>query len=479
MKLKSLIKRLKQVEIIGNTDIEIKNVEITSKEVTSDCLFICLKGKENDGHKFVKEAERYGAVAIVCEKKLDTTLTQIIVKDSRVALSIIASEFYGRVDKKLKIVGVIGTNGKTTTSHMIYKILKNTGYNVGLIGTIGTFYGDNYIENSLTTPDPLEFHKTLYDMVESGVEVVVMEVSAHAIYHNKLYGIDFEIGVFTNFSQDHLDFFGNMENYKNTKLKFFENNKCKYVVSNSDDEVGRIISQKAKNTITYGLENPADTFAIELKERSSHYNFILNLFDCIYDVNLYFKGKHNVYNALGALTACSLLGVEIKKAVAELSKIKGVEGRLECVYSEDFDVYVDYAHTPDGLEKSLTALKSKDGKLICVFGCGGNRDNDKRKKMGEISGEFADFSVITSDNPRFEEPMSIIREIEEGVIKKTKKYVLIEDRTEAIKYALNLAREKDSVLVAGKGSEKYQEILGIKTPYNDKDTIEEILRGNQ
>ena len=471
MKLKTLIKRLKPIEVVGRTDLEIKDIKIDSKKVVSDTLFVCIRGKDNDGHKFIKEAERYGAVAIICEKKLDTSLTQVVVKDTRIALSIIASEFYGRADKKIKLIGVLGTNGKTTTSHLIYNVLKNSGINAGLIGTIGTYYCDNYIEPNLTTPDPLEFHKTLFDMGEKGVQVVVMEVSAHAVYHNKLYGIDFEIAVFTNFSQDHLDFFGNMENYKNTKLKFFENNKCKYVVTNNDDEVGRLLSQKYKNVITYGLENPADTFAIRIKENKKCFNFILNLFDCIYDVNLYFKGRYNVYNALGALTACALIGVEIKKAVLELSKIKGVQGRLECVYSKDFDVYVDYAHTPDGLEKSLKALKNKVGNLICVFGCGGNRDNDKRKKMGEISGELANFTVVTSDNPRFEEPMSIIKEIEEGLIKKTKKYVLIEDRTEAIKYSLNLARPLDTVLIAGKGCEKYQEVLGIKTPYNDKDII--------
>ena len=255
MKLKTLIKRLKIVEIVGNADVNISEIVMDSKKAVVDSLFICVRGKDNDGHKFVKEAERYGAVAIISEKKLDTSLTQIIVKDSRIAMSIIASDFYGRVDKKVKIIGVLGTNGKTTTSHMIYKILKNSGYNPGLIGTIGTYYGDNYIEAGLTTPDPLEFHKTLYDMVEKGIDVVVMEVSAHAIYHNKLHGVDFEVAVFTNFSQDHLDFFGSMDNYKNTKLKFFENNKCKYVVTNTDDEVGRIIAQKNKNTITYGLDN--------------------------------------------------------------------------------------------------------------------------------------------------------------------------------------------------------------------------------
>lgn len=267
-----------------------------------------------------------------------------------------------------------------------------------------------------------------------------------------------------------------MENYKNAKLSFFENNKCRYIVSNIDDEVGKYISENYKNVITYGLENPADTFAIQLREYKNFFSFVLNLFDCIYDVNFYFKGRYNIYNALGAVTVCALIGVEVKTAVKELCKINGVEGRLQCVYSEDFSVYVDYAHTPDGLSKSLNALKNKDGRLICVFGCGGNRDADKRAKMGRISGEIADFTIITSDNPRFEEPMTIIKKIEEGILSVTKSYVLIENREEAIRYALEMAEPSDTVLVAGKGCEKFQDVLGIKKPYNDKDTIEEILR---
>lgn len=476
MKLLSLVKRLKSKEIIGNTDIEITDVKIDSNCATKGCMFICIEGKDYDGHNYVKQAESYGAVAVVCKRKLDTSLTQIIVDDTRKATSIIAGEFYGRADKQLKMIGVIGTNGKTTTSHLIYKILKNSGVKCGLIGTIGTYYGENFVEPTLTTPDPLELHRLLRDMKNDGIEVVVMEVSAHAVYYKKLFGIDFTVAVFTNFSQDHLDFFGNMENYKNAKLSFFDNNKCKYIVSNADDEVGKYISENYKNVITYGLENPADTFAIQLIEYKNFFSFVLNLFDCIYNVNFYFKGRYNVYNALGAVTVCALIGVEVKTAVKELCKINGVDGRLECVYSEGFSVYVDYAHTPDGLSKSLTALKDKDGRLICVFGCGGNRDSDKRAKMGKISGELADFTIITSDNPRFEEPMSIIKNIEEGILSVTKNYVLIENREEAIRYALEMAKPSDTVLVAGKGCEKFQDVLGIKTPYNDKDTIEELLR---
>ena len=477
MKLKSLIKNLKIKEICGKTDLEISEIKTDSNCVTKGSLFVCINGKEADGHKFIRQAELYGAVAVVCERKLDSALTQIIVEDSRTAMALLAKEYYCHADKGMKIVGVIGTNGKTTTSYLIYKILKNAGVECGLIGTIGTFYGEKFIEPNLTTPDPLELHRILREMKDFGVKVIVMEVSAHAIYLNKVAGLNFEVAVFTNFSQDHLDFFGNMENYKSAKLDVFKNNKIKYIVTNNDDAVGRYLSETYKNCVTYGLDNPSDTFAIEIKEKKDYYSFVINLFDCIYDVNLYFKGLYNIYNAMAAVTTTSLLGVQVEESVSGLSKVKGVDGRMECVFSGDFSVYVDYAHTPDGLEKSLNALSSHSDRLICVFGCGGNRDVDKRYKMGVISGKLADFTVITSDNPRFEEPMAIIRGIEEGILTVTKKYVLIQDRVEGIRYAVQMAKPGDVILVAGKGCEKYQEVLGIKSPYNDKDTIEEILRG--
>lgn len=477
MKLSSLIKNVEIKQIIGNTDCEITQIITDSNSVTKNSLFICLNGKDYDGHSFISEVEKYGAEAVICERNLDTNITQIIVDNSRKVMSIVASNFYDNPSKKLKLIGVIGTNGKTTTTHLITSVLMNNGVKCGLIGTLGIFYGDTYCEANLTTPDPLELHKTLFEMYENGVETVIMEVSAHAVFLDKAYGLDFEVGVFTNLSHDHLDFFGDMENYKNAKLKFFRENNCRFIVSNSDDEVGRELSKYNSRTIFYGIDNPADVFAIDIKENVAYTTFVINLFDCIYNVRLNLIGNFNIYNALASATATALCGVQTEKVIEGLENLKGVSGRLESVYNGDFVIYLDYAHTPDGLEKTLVALKPLcQNRLICVFGCGGNRDEKKRKIMGKISGEFADFTVITTDNPRFEEPMEIIWEIERGVLEKTKNYVIIENRSEAIKYAVDYARKGDVVLIAGKGSEKYQEVFGIKRLYNDKDTVEGVLR---
>lgn len=478
MKLKDLISELQTIKIIGDEEVEITEVKTDSNFVTKGSLFIAHRGKGSDGNDYVKQVEMYGGAAIVSERETDTHLTQVIVKDTRKAECIICGKLYGNVYKKMRFVGVLGTNGKTTTAHMIYHALKDLGENCAVIGTLGTYYNDKYFEPTLTTPDPVALHKTLYEMYEAGVRIVVMEVSAHAVYWKKIYGIDYEVAVFTNFTQDHLDFFGDMNAYKQAKIDFFRQNNCKYIVTNSDDSVGREILELGKKTISYGIENPADVFAIDIKENSDGISFVLNLFDCIYKVDLSYIGKFNVSNAMGALTALSLLGANTEKAVLSIQKQKGVSGRLERVFDKNFSVYVDYAHTPDGLMQSLNAMrKICKGKLICLFGCGGNRDKDKRHKMGKISGELADFTVITSDNPRYEEPMEIISDIEKGVLSVSKRYVVVEKRESGIEYALSIACDDDVVLIAGKGSENYQEILGIKHLYNDKDTVREILRG--
>lgn len=476
MQLKRLLSDVSYKKIIGKEEIEIKSVTCDSSEIVKDSLFICISGDCYDGHCFVREAENYGAKAIVCEREVNTTLTQIIVEDSRVAMSLIAQNFYNNPAKELKMIGVTGTNGKTTTSMIIYEILNYAGINCGVIGTLGAKYNDKVVDCKLTTPDPIILNKILRDMKDENVEVVVMEVSAHASYFEKIKGIDFEVGIFTNLSQDHLDFFGTMENYGNAKEKFFIENNVKYAVINIDDESGQRLSEKFGNVITYGIENPSDIFAIKFNNKGDKTCFVVNLFDQIHDVKINLKGLFNVYNSLAALTAVTLVGVGTQKAVEGIEKVKGVPGRLELVHKKDYSVYVDYAHTPDGLEKTLLALKTLcKGKLICVFGCGGNRDNQKRALMGEISGKLADFTVLTTDNPRFEEPMSIISEIEEGLVKRSKKYVIVQDRAQAIQYAIEKAKKGDVILVSGKGNEKYQDVLGIKKPYNDNDTIMEIL----
>lgn len=477
MKLKSLIKNLQVKKVIGNTDIEVKDLKTNSNSVGEGSLFICLNGRDFDGHKFIRQVELYGAVGVITEEELETNLTQVIVENTRIAMSKLAGEFYGHVDRKIKLVGVVGTNGKTTTTHLIGQILQKNHIKCGIIGTLGAFYNDKFVECNLTTPDPIELHKLLKEMYDEGVTTVAMEVSAHAIELEKVNDVTFEIGVFTNFSQDHLDFFESMDRYKQAKIKFFKNNKCKYVVTNSDDSLGLEILNLKDKTISYGINNPADVFAMSIMQFKNKTSFVLNLFDCIYNVKINLLGRFNVYNSMAALTCCALLGVSPDDAVEKLEKINNISGRLEVVYDKDFNIYIDYAHTPDGLEKTIKTLKeSCSGRVICVFGCGGNRDKLKRKIMGEISAKYADFTIITSDNPRFEEPMDIISEIEEGVLAVNKNYVAVQERVEAIEYAIKFAKKGDVVLIAGKGSENYQDVLGIKRVYNDKDTVNEIIR---
>lgn len=474
MLLKELLENVKIKQIIGSENIDISAITIDSKKVQKNNLFICLKGENFDGHECVCEAEKFGAVAVIVERRLDTDLTQIIVDDARAAMSKIAANFYDNPSKNMKIVGVTGTNGKTTVTHIIKHILESSGKKVGLIGTLGVFFGKTFYEPTLTTPDPIELHKILKEMYDYGIDYVVMEVSAHAIDLKKIDDIRFEVGVFTNLTQDHLDYFKDMQTYKSVKTSFFENSRCKYSVINSDDEVGRqLISNIYGDCLSYGIDNPSDVFAINIKEKISGISFVMNLFDSVYKINSKLIGKFNVSNMLAAAVTAGVLGINQKIIANAISEFKGVDGRLEKVVSDSgINVFIDYAHTPDGLKNSLNALKNvTDGNLFCVFGCGGNRDDTKRPLMGEISGNIADFSVITSDNPRYEEPMDIIRQIESGILKITKEYVIVQKREKAIEYALKKLKNGDTMLVAGKGAEKFQEILGIKHNYNDKDFI--------
>lgn len=474
MLLKELLENVKIKQIIGSENIDISAITIDSKKVQKNNFFICLKGENFDGHECVCEAEKFGAVAVIVERKLDTDLTQIIVDDARAAMSKLAANFYDNPSKNMKIVGVTGTNGKTTVTHIIKHILESSGKKVGLIGTLGVFFGKTFYEPTLTTPDPIELHKILKEMYDYGIDYVVMEVSAHAIDLKKIDDIRFEVGVFTNLTQDHLDYFKDMQTYKSVKTSFFENSRCKYSVINSDDEVGRqLISNIYSDCLSYGIDNPSDVFAINIKEKISGATFVMNLFDSVYKINSKLIGKFNVSNMLAAAVTAGILGINQKIIANAISEFTGVDGRLEKVVSDSgINVFIDYAHTPDGLKNSLNALKNvTDGNLFCVFGCGGNRDDTKRPLMGEISGNIADFSVITSDNPRYEEPMDIIRQIESGILKVTKEYVIVQKREKAIEYALKKLKNGDTMLVAGKGAEKFQEILGIKHNYNDKDFI--------
>jgi UDP-N-acetylmuramoyl-L-alanyl-D-glutamate--2,6-diaminopimelate ligase len=477
MKLYELIKAVDVTQVYGNDDVEITGICADSKKVREGNLFVCFAGGKHDSHEYIAEAINNGAAAVVCERQIDIAKPYVIVPDGRKAQAQLARAFYGYADKKLKIVAVTGTNGKTTTTYMLKSIFDNNSQKSGVIGTLGISYCDKFISPELTTPDPIFLHGILSDMLESGVEYVFMEVSAHAIYYDKINGINFAAGIFTNCTHDHLDFFGSMEEYARVKKSLFEGDRCKLKIINSDDALGAEMINTLGKTYSYGLYNPADTFAVDLDERIDGTSFVINLFDELYDINLKMPAMHNVYNALAAATCARLLGVDISAIASGLNRLNGVKGRLERVATfNGGQIFVDFAHTPDGLEKSLSSLKKlTKGKLYCLFGCGGNRDSAKRPKMGEVAAKYADFIILTSDNPRYEDPYDIISQIEVGVRGKGIDYITVTDREVATEYAVNLLNEGDILLVAGKGGENYQEVMGIKHSYDDSVVIKKLL----
>ncbi len=461
---------------------EVAYLSVNSKNKEPSSLFFCLVGGETDSHQYAKEAVEGGAIAVVTEKELGLGIPQIFVDDTREALAKAASVFYGEPTKRLKVIGVTGTNGKTTTTYMLESILKENGKRVGVIGTLGIRYGEKEKPSALTTPDPIPLQEAFAEMLCHGVEYVVMEVSAHSLYYKKVAGVRFCTCIFTNLTQDHLDFFADMQAYQNAKAQLFGENVCPIAVINGDDEAGRAFgkmrAQFGAKTVFYGLNTPVDAFAILTDEGLYGTECMLNLSDKLCRITLSLTGRHNVYNALAAATCAEELGVEISAIKRGLTKLKGVKGRLERVATHcGSAIYVDFAHTPDGLQKSLETLRGFcRGRLVCLFGCGGNRDKGKRPLMGETAAKASDFSVITSDNPRFEDPLDIIMEIERGYRRFSSRYVIVPDRACAIEYALGFLKEGDILLIAGKGGEEYQEIMGIKYPFNDQAMVKTLLQ---
>ncbi len=464
----------------GNWEREITALFIDSRKVGKGGLFFCLTGGEKDAHGFAEEAVKKGAVALVTERKLPLPVPQVVVSNSRAALGTLSSIFFGEPSKKLKVIGITGTNGKTTVSYMLESIFKESGKRTGVIGTLGVRYGRTVKESVLTTPDPIFLQQTLAEMVEDGVEYVVTEVSAHALWYEKTAGVRFRACIFTNLSQDHLDFFPSMEAYGQAKLSLFNTGVCPLAIVNGDEALGRKIEnlRKGEGVCLYGLNTPVDAFAILTDESLRKTECMLNVSDRLCRVSLSLIGRHNVYNALAAATCAMELGVSSQFVSRGLTKLKRVKGRLEWVAAcHGGDIFVDFAHTPDGLKKSLSALKPYcKGRLICLFGCGGNRDREKRPLMGEIAAQESHLSVLTSDNPRFEDPLDIISAVEKGYRRFSTRYVIVPDRTRAITYAMGLLKAGDILLIAGKGGEEYQEIMGIKYPFNDQTTVVKLLQ---
>ena len=478
MYVKDLLKNINNAVVNGNVLVEVEGLTISDSEVKPGYVYFCINGTNVDGHEFAVEAVSRGAVAVVCERALDVNAAVIIVPSVRKAMSIMAADFYGRPADKLRLVGITGTNGKMSTCHIVRNILRFAGHKVGVIGTLGISYGSVIMAPELTTPDPIFLHKIFCDMVVAGVEIVVMEVSAHSMELFKTEGLRFEVGVFTNFTQDHLDFFGTMQKYSAAKQRFLTPEFCDFTVFNTDDDLGRKLFLAAgMKSVSYGIDSPSDVFAVNVKESLNGVSFVLNLFDNVYKVRSKLAGRFSVYNCLAAATCCAVLDVDFEDIICGIETTEGVSGRIEQVKNiENKMIFVDYAHTPDGLKNVLLALrKCTHGRLICVFGCGGNRDKTKRSIMGEIAGEYADFSIITSDNPRYEEPCDITAEIEKGIRKKSNGYITIQDRRSAIEYGINIMKDNDVLLIAGKGAEEYQEVLGVRHRFNDKRCVQEFL----
>ena len=480
MQLFELIKDMPYlVETQGDMTAEIQSVTNNSREKVSGGLFFCIPGARFDAHDFAPQAIENGCVALVVERFLPLDVPQVKVNNSRGAMARIAAAFYGHPAKGMKLVGITGTKGKTTTSYMTKAIIEQAGLKCGLIGTTGNMIGDKRMPGSLTTPDPIDLQRDLRLMADEGVQVVVMEVSAHAIDMFRLDGLTFEAACYTNFSQDHLDYFHTMEQYFLTKKKFFTDGMVLSAAMNADEETTPRLCEDVKVPhFTYGICVNADLFARDIEISEDGMNFEMTLHDRYsVKINLRMPGMFNIYNAMAAASCAIMLGLGAEDIRLGLESMTGVPGRIEMLPTgTPYRVILDYAHSPDSLQSILKAVREfTRGRPIAVFGCGGDRDKGKRAIMGEIGGEMADLCILTSDNPRNEDPMVILAAVEEGIKVTGKPYEVIENRREAIRHAMEIAQEGDIIVLAGKGHETYQEICGVKHPFDEKVVVQELL----
>jgi UDP-N-acetylmuramoyl-L-alanyl-D-glutamate--2,6-diaminopimelate ligase len=479
MLLKELLREIQVSRIEGDVDKPIDAIYYDSRRVTPGSLFFCIEGFRFDGHDFAVEAVSKGAHAVVLRKDvpLSQHVTKVFVEDTRLAMALMSRAFYGYPARDIPIIGVTGTNGKTTVTYLIKSILEEEGKKVGLIGTIANMIGSKMLPAERTTPESIDLQKLFKDMQDEGVDAIVMEVSSHSLSLKRVAGVEFEVGVFTNLTQDHLDFHHTLEEYREAKAKLFL--QSRQAVINIDDETGRMFAERVQGQLwTYGISRTAQVFARDIEITSRGVSFQLFLPGESSMVSLNIPGLFSVYNALAAATACHALGVPVRHIKAGLEKVKGVPGRFELLNTgTEYSVIIDYAHTPDGLENVLkTARDFTKGRVITVFGCGGDRDPSKRPIMGEVAGKYSDFCVITSDNPRNEEPMAIIQQIIPGIEKTTCPYVVIEDRREAIAYALNHGRAGDVIILAGKGHETYQILKNNQViHFDEREVVAELL----
>lgn len=473
MKLSDL---LKGIEVKNEyTDKEVADVTSDSRLIKKNFLFVCIKGATFDGHSVAGEMLEKGACAVVVERDLGLE-GQIIVEDTRSALSPICANFYGNPADRLKLIGLTGTNGKTTTTFLIKQILESLGKKVGLIGTVQNMVGDEIYPAHYTTPDPHELQQLFAKMVEAGCEYCVMEVSSQALAQGRVNGVSFEVGAFTNLTQDHLDYHKTFENYFEAKRILFKN--CNFAVTNVDDDYGmKIVEGLSCKVSTYGVKNiSADYTARNVEFSSSGVRYEL-VCDSIGRVNCPIPGRFSVYNSLCAASIVLTLGFDFSEVVIALSKCRGVKGRIEVVPTDtDYTVIIDYAHSPDGLKNIISSLKEiARGRVVTLFGCGGDRDKTKRPIMGKIAAELSDYCIVTSDNPRSENPTDIINDILEGMKDIKTPTKVIENRKEAICWAVKHARTDDIILLAGKGHETYQILPTGTIHFDEREAVAEAL----
>lgn len=482
MKLISLLEKLEYTCLQGSTDQEVKNVIYDSRKVEEGSLFICIRGAVVDGHKFVPDVVAKGAKVLIVEEAVEAPedVTVILVKDTRYAMAFISAAYFGYPAEKLKTIGITGTKGKTTTTYMVKSILENAGYKVGLIGTIEAIIGDKVIPAKNTTPESYVIQEYFHEMAEAGCDCVVMEVSSQGLMLHRTQGFVFDFGIFTNIEPDHIgpNEHKDFDDYKRCKGLLFK--QCEIGIANVDDKYFEDVFAGATcKTETFGFSEKADLRATDthLVSRPGYLGVAYKVEGLMnFDVEIDIPGTFSVYNSLTAIAVCRHFGVPID-AIKKALKVAKVKGRIEMIkVSDDFTLMIDYAHNAMSLESLLTTLKEYNPKrLVCLFGCGGNRSKDRRYEMGEVSGRLADLTIITSDNPRFEEPQAIIDDIKTGIQKTDGKYVEICDRKEAIKYAIEHGQTGDVIVLAGKGHEDYQEIKGVKHPMDERVLIQEVL----
>ncbi len=485
MILTEVLKNIKPLQLIGSDEIEITGINIDSRKIENGHLFVAIKGTQVDGHKFIPKAIELGAKAILCEDIPDEKVegvTYIQVESTDDAVGKAATMFYGDPSKKLKLVGVTGTNGKTTIATLLYNMFRKFGYKAGLLSTVCNYIDNEPVPADHTTPDPIELNELLSRMVTAGCEYAFMECSSHAIHQKRIGGLKFAGGLFTNLTRDHLDYHKTFENYRDAKKAFFDGlSKDAFAITNADDKNGMVMVQNTKATVkTYSTRQMAD-FRAKLLE--CHFEGMYLEIDNR-EVGVQFIGKFNVSNLLAVYGAAVMLGKKPEDILVALSTLKSVNGRLEPIHSpEGYTAVVDYAHTPDALENVLNAIHevlNGSGHVITVCGAGGNRDKGKRPLMAQEAVKQSDKVIITSDNPRFEEPQDIINDMEAGLnAQQMKKVLTIVDRKEAIRTACMLAQKGDVILVAGKGHENYQEIKGVKHHFDDHEVLKEIFAGQE